>query len=151
MSDVIDLGGKKLTEQELQQKEQEANRAKFEAINTDRVAGLERADTALQRLQDGEGLAEEAVVERRLRDLEAVTRGLATAANALNALVDVIAHDLMQVIMNMEKQNASGILQAAHLQSAIDVLKTKGTVTDEELKEAFQALLPQIKRKVTNS
>lgn len=126
--------------------EEQANQVKLETLQTDKANGLARCDQALQNLGSTGGLANDPNVEERLRQLETGLRGLATATNALNSLLEVIAHDLVQMIMGHEKQNAALVLNSVHLQSMLDVLKQKNVLTEEELKEAFKANLPKLKQ-----
>jgi hypothetical protein len=143
MSNIVDLNGKKLSSKELQEQSDQANEVKLQALNTDRVAGLERADRALASLQDVRTLAVDPTVESRLRDLEGAVRGLTTTVAALNGLFDVIAHDLMQVILGSERTNNVGMMNSLYVQTVINTLMQKNLVTEAELNGMLQQIRSQ--------
>lgn len=126
--------------------EEQANKVKLETLQEDKQKGLQRCDEALKNLNDATGLAPDPSTEQRLRSLEMGLRGLATAVNSMNALFDVLAHDLIQMIMGHEKQNAAMMLNSVHLQSMLDILKQKELITEEELKHTFQANIAKLKQ-----
>lgn len=76
-------------------------------------------------------------VEDRFRDSETALKAVHTNLEALNAMVDMIAHDLIGAIQNLEQNAVAQFQASAHLQVLLQVLKDEGIVTDEQLKEVW--------------
>ena len=149
MSDnnVVDFpqqGKKEHSVEELKDKAQKGGAVILQMIQKNRASGLEKADNSLKSLNDIEGIASEPNVENRLRSLESGLRGLATATDAINNLSDIFGRDIVSLMMNLDNQMKAGTMYALHLQTLLDTLKTKGLVTEGELKEHWDRLQKEI-------
>jgi len=70
-----------------------------------------------------------------------------TALEALDALSDMIIHDLAGCIHTVETTAASAMKMGASLEVLVEVLKDKGVMNDEDLQKAWAKLLPQVVEK----
>lgn len=127
------------------EKAKKGNAVILNMIQKNRTSGLERADSALKSLDDVNGVANEPLVEARLRALETGLRGLTTAVDAISNLCDVLGKDLVALLMNLDQQMAAGALYGMHLQTVIDTLKEKNLVTNEELEKVWVRLQHEMK------
>ena len=110
----------------------------LQRIADNRRKGLANLENKVDGFSKERKVSYEAHVEDRFRDSENAITAAYTNLEALNAMVDMIAHDLIGAIQNLE-QNAVGQFQAsAHLQVLLQVLKERGIVTEEELKETWE-------------
>jgi hypothetical protein len=143
MSNIVDLNGKRLTSEQVQEQSENADEVKLQALNKDRVQGIERADKALDELRFVRETPSDPVVASTLTHLESAVRGLATSVTALNALFDVIAHDLMQVILGADRTNNVGMMNSLYVQTVMNTLMQKSLVTEQELNATLQNIRQQ--------
>jgi hypothetical protein len=144
---------KEFAPEEVQEAVNKGQQIALQQMEKDRKDGLEKADKAVWNLDNDETIVriEDKDIERRLRNLEMGLRGLTTSVDGANKLLDVIKHDLIKSLTQLEEIMASTFSAGAHLQVLIHVLREKGQVTEEELKEAWGKLVPQAVQAMKNS
>jgi len=132
-----------LTQEQMKKVIEKGQVIQLKKIDEDRISGLEAVDKALMGLDDPNlGQADDPTVEARLAYLESGVRGLATATNAINKLVEVTKHDLINMIQSLEQLSQDLWRKGAHLQTLIEVLKDKSLTSDAELKEKWDDIVP---------
>jgi len=72
-------------------------------------------------------------------------KGVKNTLQSLNQLVDMIQHDTVGVIQNLETQMVSHWTYQAHLQTLIEVLKKNDFITEEQLEQTWNELIPKSK------
>ena len=112
--------------------------AMLQRIAANRKKGLEDLEAKVDSFDVKRKVPYEAHVEDRFRDSETALKAIYTNLEALNAMVDMIAHDLIGSIQNLEQNAVAQFQASAHLQVLLKVLKEKGVVTDDELREVWE-------------
>jgi len=141
-SNLIKFPGKSISKEQSkqidEQKAQQYTSTLLNLIHKNRKEGLERAENALQ--SQPKGAVSDAQVEERLRGLETAVRGLVTSLEATNSLIEIVAHDVMEVLNQMNTFSTASMLQGMHIQAVLDTLLKKGIIVETELKEAWESI-----------
>lgn len=118
--------------------EKAANSQEFvmRLIEKNRKKGLEQTQHKLENLTERK-INPEPTTEEALRDVQGAVQGLLTWAEAANSLIDLLKHDLVAMITNLQQQGAQGWQTAAYLQTLITTMKEKNLVTEEELRSTW--------------
>jgi len=82
------------------------------------------------------------ITEDTVRDIEGALKSTLTSIESLNAIIDMLRHDLVNVIQNMEHNGASMFQSSCHLQVLLDVLREKGIISEEEMKKKWEEVVP---------
>lgn len=140
-------GGKdptKLTTEELAQAVEKGQELALDKLDENRQKGLAAADQAVWRLDNDPDMntISDPDTELRLRNLESAVRGLTSTVEALNKLTEIIRHDLINSIDNIGEISTDLWKKGAHLQVAIDTLVKKGAITEDELRETWNEVVP---------
>lgn len=106
-------------------------------IATNRQKGLSDLENKVDGFDIKRKVPYEPHIEDRFRDSEAALKAVHTNLEALNAMVDMIAHDLIGAIQNLEQNAVAQFQASAHLQVLLQVLKDGGIVTEEQLREVW--------------
>src|SRR3990167_3098602 len=141
-SNLIKFPGKSISKEQSkqidEQKAQQYTSTLLNLIHKNRKEGLERAENALQ--SQPKGSVSDAQVEERLRGLETAVRGLVTSLEATNSLIEIVAHDVIEVLNQMNTFSTASMLQGMHIQAVLDTLLKKGIIVETELKEAWESI-----------
>ena len=141
-SNLIKFPGKSISKEQSkqidEQKAQQYTSTLLNLIHKNRKEGLERAENALQ--SQPKGAVSDAQVEERLRGLETAVRGLVTSLEATNSLIEIVAHDVIEVLSQMNTFSTASMLQGMHMQAVLDTLLKKGIIVETELKEAWDSI-----------
>ena len=141
-SNLIKFPGKSISKEQSkqidEQKAQQYTSTLLNLIHKNRKEGLERAENALQ--SQPKGAVSDAQVEERLRGLETAVRGLVTSLEATNSLIEIVAHDVIEVLNQMNTFSTASMLQGMHIQAVLDTLLKKGIIVETELKEAWDSI-----------
>jgi len=141
-SNLIKFPGKSISKEQSkqidEQKAQQYTSTLLNLIHKNRKEGLERAENALQ--SQPKGAVSDAQVEERLRGLETAVRGLVTSLEATNSLIEIVAHDVIEVLNQMNTFSTASMLQGMHIQAVLDTLLKKGIIVETELKEAWESI-----------
>jgi len=124
---------KKLSDKELQNKVKKGHEAIIHTVDKNRFEGLKA-------LEEKIGLFDtfnNDIKSDRLYNVESAIRAIATTTEAINRLTDMLRHDLLELIGNVEKLANSNWRTAAYVQSLLNLLMEKGTISDEELKQSW--------------
>jgi len=130
--------------QELQNKGAEAVLKRIEA---NRKKGLEILEKKLDDFTEGP-LAANAEVENLTREIIAALKGILLSLEALDNYSSLLAHDTSYLGVKQDKQGYDLFQAGAHLQSLIGVLEEKGYVTKEDLRRAWDRIIPDAVRDV---
>lgn len=109
-------------------------------VDKNRKKGLETLEKRIDNLDHRE-LHENSKTESALRDITTGLKGINTTVEALNSLSDMIRHDLINCIQNLENQVQANWQVSVHLQTLIEVLKTNGVITEKQLEETWKSLI----------
>jgi len=113
----------------------------FRKIMENRRNGLERLEEKVDGFGSSRMPSPEAQVEARLGDLESAFRATHTHLEALNALIDIVAGDLVSVMQEFPEIQKEQFKLAAHLETLLDVLREKGVVSEDEMKETWDRII----------
>ena len=70
-------------------------------------------------------------------------KGVKNTLSNLNELVDMIQHDTVGVIQNLENQMIGQWTSQAHLQTLIETLKKNKIITEEQLEQTWNEIVPK--------
>lgn len=87
-------------------------------------------------------------LEDFLRTTLAALKGCLTTLEASNSLSDMLLHDLGGTIQNLESYAKALWIENANLQVLMEVLRTNKVITEEQMKETWNKLIPQVARQV---
>ena len=124
----------------------------LEMLNKNRQQGLERMERAIDAFDKrkvlGSTVGGDTFVEFNedmLRDVEAGIRSGFLVLEAINTLAEMLKHDLIGMIQNVENTNEAGWRTAAHHQTLVTLLKEKELITEDEMMATWKKLVPQAK------
>jgi len=135
---------------EIEQKVEKGKSKVLEIIDKNRKQGLEKLERCIgdydcRPMITGEDKKE--FNEGMLRDVEAGIRAAFVTLEALNNLVEMIRHDLVGMIQNIEGLSVANWQSSAHLQTLLALLKEKEVVDETELKATWEKVVAsQIKK-----
>ena len=72
----------------------------------------------------------------------AALKGIKNTLNNLDQLTDLIQNDTIQVIQRLEEQGISQWKSQAHLQTLLITLKKNNVITEEQLEQSWNDLMP---------
>ena len=72
----------------------------------------------------------------------AALKGIKNTLNNLDQLTDLIQNDTIQVIQRLEEQGISQWKSQAHLQTLLITLKKNNVITEEQLEQTWNDLMP---------
>lgn len=130
---------------ELEEKAQKGASKVLEIIDRNRKDGLTKLEKCVDNYSSREMISGENAKpfnEGMLRDLEQGIAAGFLALEGLNNLVEMIRHDLVGMIQNVEGLSVANWQSSAHLQTLLSVLKEKGVVNENELKEMWEKIVP---------
>ena len=81
-------------------------------------------------------------------DLTTMMFSVQKTLNNLRVLVNLVEHDMVGLIKNMEAQAAGQWTTQAHLQTLIETLKASNVITDETLEATWNELIPPMMEKM---
>lgn len=145
---VVDFPNKKQeapSEEELVQKANQGVAQLIQTVDQNRLVGLKRLEECTLRYDDREAISGENAKqfsEDMLRDLESGIRSSFQTLEALNTLIDMIRHDLIGAIQNTESMQVANIQVSTYVQTLLSVLEEKGIVTEQEMKEMWDKIIP---------
>lgn len=119
-------------------------------VDKNRKKGLEALEKRIENL-DGRDTHENSQTESALRDITVGLKSIHTTVEALNSLSDMIRHDLINCIQNLEGQVQANWQSSAHLQTLVEVLKSKELITESELEETWTHLVKTAKERQEKS
>ena len=70
-------------------------------------------------------------------------KGVKNTLSNLNQLVDMIQHDTVGVIQNLENQMIGQWTSQAHLQTLIETLKKNDLITEKQLEQTWNEIVPK--------
>lgn len=108
-------------------------------IDKNKVVGIEQMQRSVNG-QEGRPILSGEGVENTVRTLEKGVQGALTSVEAINSLVDMLRHDLINTIENMQRMQQAVIVTNTQVGILMEVLKAKGMVTEEEMTEMFKKL-----------
>jgi len=117
-------------------------------IDENRAAGLKNLDQKCDNFEHREMITpDNPIDENMLRDLEGAIKSTALTLEAVNSLLDMLRHDLIGCIQNVEAQSMGSWQMSAHFQTLLTLMKEKNLVAEEELKATWDKIIPeQIKK-----
>jgi len=132
-----------MTPEEAQAKAQQGQEFLLKMIEKKRHEGVEILSRKVDNLENGGELAQDAAVEARLRDLQKGLGGSLTSLEAINSLLDYFRHDLFQVIKNLTRLEQVQFQSGAHLQTLLRLLEKKEIISEQEMQETWNEMVPQ--------
>lgn len=128
------------TEQEVDQ----ANQLAIQLIDKNRKEGLEGLEKKCDNFKHRELISTDRPVnENDLRDIEGAIKSIMTSLEAINSLIDMIRHDMVVSVQNIEQQAMGQFQVSAHLQTLIAVLVEKEFITDDEMKATWEKVVKE--------
>lgn len=124
------------------------NQVAIQKITSNRKNGLERLEAKIDCFDNQESF-DDPLLEEKIRDIQAALRATYLNLEALNSMVDMIAHDLMGSIQNLQETQVNQFQSSAHLQVLLEVLKKEGTVTEENLRATWEEIITKPMKKTT--
>ncbi len=136
------------TDQQVEQQIEDGTLVVIKKIDEDRAAAMKNLEQKCDNFDHREMVTLDSPVdENTLRDLTGALKSVYQNLEAMNSLVDMLRHDLIGCIQNIETQSMNGFQISAHLQTLLEVLKENGAVSEEQLKATWDKLIPeQIKK-----
>ena len=114
--------------------------------NQKRKGGIEKLRERVNSLMQNEninaGHMSPATVEV-LRDLLFGLNAVMSALEGHDTLIDMLAHDLIGIVQNLDQMQKGLFQTSAFTQTLITLLKEKGVVNDEDMKEVWDRLVAQ--------
>lgn len=131
---------------------EEANKLSVQIVDKNRQKGLQALDKKCFNFDQRKAM-DDGHLENALRDVEGAIKAATTTLEALNSLADMIRHDLVNAVGNIEHQAIGQFQMSAHLQTLIALLQEKEIVTDDEMRQMWDKVVKQqvqeAKQKVT--
>jgi glutamine synthetase type III len=124
---------------------QQGTQAVVTAVNKDRRAAVEALEEKIQKLEErkvGE------IDENTIRTITRALENVHVALSALNGYLDMMAHDLIATMENMDASAVNTVSTALHTQCMLDLLKEKGLITDAEMEEQWKVTAPEYMKKM---
>lgn len=87
-------------------------------------------------------------LEQALRDVQVGLGALLTNMEAMNSLVDMITHDLVGSVRNLNQTQRAMLMANSHVQTLLELLKEKGVVSEPELKDMWERLVEMKKQEI---
>ena len=133
---------------EVQQQAEDGVPVVVQKMDDNRADGMKNLDRRCDNFDHREMVTEDNPVdENHVRNMESAMKSVNQVLEALNGLMDMLRHDLVGCIRNIEAQSVSGWQMSAHLQTLIELMKEKGLITEEEMKATWDKIIPeQIKK-----
>lgn len=88
---------------------------------------------------DGDNLAWS--LENQLRNISKALDSVTTNSEAVNSMLDMIVNDLQGCAMQVNQLAQATWTTNAHLQTLLTVLKSKGAISEDELKSTWETLV----------
>lgn len=79
-------------------------------------------------------------IENTVRVLEKGIQGALTSVEAINSLVDLIRHDMVAMVNNLQQQQQAAVTNNTQVNVLLQLLDNKGIITEDELRETFRQL-----------
>jgi hypothetical protein len=118
-------------------------------IDENRASGMKNLEKKCDNFDHREMITEDnPITENTLRDIEGAIKSTMLTLEAMNSLLDMLRHDLIGAIQNIEAGSVGNWQMSAHLQVLLDLLKEKGVVTEEELKGTWEKIVPAMINKL---
>ena len=121
-------------------------------IDENRASGMKNLEKKCDNFDHREMITEDnPVSENVLRDLESAIKSTTLTLEAMNSLLDMLRHDLIGCIQNVEGQSMGGWQMSAHFQTLLTLLKEKSIVTEAEMKATWDKVIPEQIQKLRES
>lgn len=118
-------------------------------MDENRATGMKNLERRCDNFDHREMITDDKKVdENDMRNLESAIKSTYQTLEALNSLVDMLRHDLIGCIRNIEAQSVSGWQMSAHLQTLLELLRQKGVITEEEMKATWEKIIPEQVKKL---
>jgi len=79
-------------------------------------------------------------IENTVRVLEKGIQGALTSVEAINSLVDMIRHDMVAIVNNLQQIQQAAVTNNTQVNVLLQLLDDKGVITEQELKDTFKKL-----------
>lgn len=117
----------------------------IQTINRDRRVAVEKLNERIKSLDDRElGVIDENAIRNITRGLE----NIYVALSAFNGFLDMMSHDLIATMENVDASAVNTISTALHTQCMLDLLREKGIITDDEMKVQWEKTAPEYMKKM---
>ena len=117
----------------------------LQKIDKNRTAGMNKLEDKCTAFEHRDMVTEEVPVnENSIRDIEGAIKAIHLALESMNSLLDMLRYDVIQAIRNIDAGGASTWQLSAHLQTLLDLLKSQGVITEEDLRAKWNELVPKM-------
>lgn len=136
---------KALTPEQVAQMEEKGATKVLELIDKNKAAGISQLQNAVAQ-QDNRprlyvpGETGVAHLENTVRALEKGIGGALTVTEALNSLVDMIRHDIVAMVQNLQQIQQAAIINNTQVNVLLNLLDEKGVINEADMSRKFREL-----------
>jgi hypothetical protein len=146
MSEVVQFPGSKKDPISAEQQEIRNAAKHLEETNLKRKGSLEQLTKRVKNIMENEKInathMSPASVEV-LREASIAFSAALAGLEAHDAIIDMITHDIVGLVQNLDQLSTHLFQTGAFTQTLIEVLKAKGILTQEEMKETWAKMVKE--------
>lgn len=128
-----------LTPEQVAQMEEKGATKVLNMIDQNKEYGIKQMQNSVEQ-SNHRGITSDASAEHAIRVIEKGVGGALTSVEAINSLVDMIRHDMVAIIQNLQQIQQAAVINNTQVNVLLNLLDEKGVINEEDMNRKFRQL-----------